>query len=212
MITSITTLVVIIKDQSTSTRDRLIDSTLDLVAARGFDGVSVGDIEAGAGLAPRSGALYKYFDSKLAVLEAGLERYLQAIAGMEVDVAAIAGVDAVAETEAIVRALLDELDRERTITHVIEREGARLPELRDRMREGIADRGYRIAAAFIERLAPTLRGQAVDSDALAVLLAGSLINLRRSTWTFGAPPLGLDDDRIIASYLALTRALIEPDR
>lgn len=193
--------------RSAATKERLIDATLALVAARGFDGVSVGDIEAGAGLAPRSGALYKYFDSKLAVLEAGLERHLASIADLELDLEA-APLEDVGEVEAVVRWLLDELDHERTITHVIEREGDRLPELRDRMRAGISDRGYRMTAAFVERWTSS-RGLAPDdTEALAVLLIGGIINLRRSTWTFGAPPLGIDDDRIIAVFVALSESLL----
>ncbi len=184
---------------------------MELVAERGFDGVSVGDIEADAGLAPRSGALYKYFDSKLAVLEAGLERHLATIADVEVDLADVPLADPRSEIDGVVRWLLAELDTERTITHVIEREGDRLPGLRDRMRDGVSDRGYRIAASFIERWAGTNSTQPIDNEALAVLLIGGLINLRRSTWTFGAPPLDLDDDRFVDTFLALCVALVDID-
>jgi AcrR family transcriptional regulator len=200
-----------VQSGSPETRARLIEATLELVAERGFDGVSVGDIEAGAGLAPRSGALYKYFDSKLAVLEAGLERHLASIADVELDLFDAPLAEPRAEIEAVVRWLLSELDRERTITHVIEREGDRLPELRDRMRAGVSDRGYRIAARFIERWAATMTEQPIDHEALAVLLIGGLVNLRRSTWTFGAPPLALDDERIVDTFLALSTALLDID-
>lgn len=199
-----------VKDRATDTRERLIDATLTLVAQHGFDGVSVGDIETGAGLAPRSGALYKYFPSKLAVLEAGLERHLAAVAGVEVDLHDAPLGDPATEITAMARWLLAELDAERTITHVIEREGDRLPEVRDRMRAGISDRGYRIAAAFIERWAVD-RAAAVDREVLGVLMVGALINFRRSTWTFGAPPLGLDDERFIADFVTLCTALIHLD-
>ena len=198
-----------VKYEPSPTRERLIDATMELVAQRGFDGVSVGDIEAGAGLAPRSGALYKYFDSKLALLEAGLERHLTSVADVDLDLSAAPLTEVRAEIEALIRWLLDELDRERTITHVIEREGDRLPELRDRMRTGISDRGYRIAAAFIERWAAHIGPQRIDHESLAVLLIGGLINLRRSTWTFGAPPLDLDDERVLDTFLALSTTLLD---
>lgn len=200
-----------VKAPTTDTRQRLIDATLQLVAARGFDGVSVGNIESTAGLAPRSGALYKYFDSKQAVLEAGLEQHLASIADVETDLAEMPLTDPRAETDLIARWLLAELDRERTITHVIEREGDRLPELRDRMRDGVSDRGYRIAARLIERRSRTVTVQAIDHDALAVILVGAIINLRRSTWTFNQPPLGLDDERFIATFIELATALLDLD-
>lgn len=200
-----------VKAQSVHTRQRLIDAAVGLVAAHGFDGVSVGDIELAAGLAPRSGALYKYFESKLAVLEAGLAQHLDSIADVEIDLAGTPLTDPRAETDLIARWLLAELDRERTITHLIEREGDRLPELRDRMREGISDRGYRIAAAFIERWSRTATVKAIDHDALAVVLVGAIINLRRSTWTFNQPPLGLDDERFLATFTDLATAVLDLD-
>lgn len=198
-----------VKSGFVDTRQRLINATLQLVAERGFDGVGVGDIEAAAGLAPRSGALYKYFDSKLAVLQAGLEQHLAAIGDAEADIAEAPVAEAAAEVEALASWLLLELDRERTITHVIEREGDRLPELRDRMRHGVSDSGYRIAAAFIKRWAGTVTSEPLDYEALAVILIGAIINLRRSTWTFGAAPLGVDDERFVATFTALSAAILD---
>lgn len=200
-----------VKTRSPETRQRLIDATLELVAARGFKGVSVGDVESAAGLAPRSGAIYKYFDSKLAVLEAGLEQHLAAIGDVAIDLADVPLTDPRLETELVARWLLAELDRERTITHIIEREGDRLPELRERMRDGISDRGYRIAAAFIERWSAKVTIQPIDHGALAVILVGAIINLRRSTWTFAQAPLGLDDERFLATFVDLATALFDLD-
>lgn len=191
------------EEESASTRDRLIDATVELVAEHGYDGTSVGDIESRAGLAPRSGALYKYFDSKLAVLEAGLERHLDSVDAADLDLGGTPLQDLRAEVEFFGRWLLAEMDRERTITHVIEREGARLPELRDRMRTGISDRGYRAAATFVTRWSDQITPATEDHDALAVLLVGALVNFRRSTWTFGARPLSLDDDRVVDAFVAI---------
>lgn len=197
---------------SPGTRQRLIDACLELVVERGFDAASVGAIESRAGLAPRSGALYQYFDSKLAVLRAGLEHHLAAVEEVELDVdVGVAGDENLRdEVAGVARWLLDELHRERMITHVMEREGDRLPELRDRMREGITERGLRIATRFLDRWGiEKLGGEPVDRDALAVLMVGALVNVRRSTWTFGAPPLRVDDQRIIDTFVDLVITLAD---
>lgn len=193
-----------------TTRDRLIDASLELVAEHGYEGTSVGDIESRAGLSPRSGALYKYFDSKLAVLEAGLERHLESVEAADLDLAGTPLDDLRAEIEFFGRWLLAEMDRERTITHVIEREGARLPELRNRMRAGISDRGYRAAATFVTRWSHRATPATPDHEALAVLLVGALVNFRRSTWTFGVEPLGLDDGRAIDAFVAIATTHFQP--
>jgi AcrR family transcriptional regulator len=56
------------------TRERIIAAGLRLFADRRVRGTTVGQIEKAAGLTPRSGALYKHFGSKEAVLEAAVER------------------------------------------------------------------------------------------------------------------------------------------
>ena len=203
---------VVMSGERASTRDRLIAAAMDLVAERGFDATRVGDIEAAAGLAPRSGALYQYFDSKLATLRAGLEEHLQSVEVMAAFLDGAPVEDLRPSIGEIARWLLDELDRERVVTHVIEREGGRLPDLRDRMRADISDRGYRTVSTLLERWVDRLEAPTNDHEALAVLLVGSLINLRRSTWTFAAPPLGVSDERILAAFEALVSVVVrDPD-
>lgn len=105
------------------------------------------------------------------------------------------------------RWLLVRLSGEEAITRIIEKESARFPHLIDAMREGLSDAGYRLASAYLQQRELDDRW---DSDALAVILLGSLINLRRSTGTFGKPPNGLDDDRVLATWVELGVALLTP--
>jgi AcrR family transcriptional regulator len=51
-----------------STRDRLLDAALELFARQGYAATSVAEIQEAAGLSPGSGALYKHFQSKNALL------------------------------------------------------------------------------------------------------------------------------------------------
>jgi AcrR family transcriptional regulator len=59
-----------------STRERLITEAMRLFSAKGFEATSVSQIEAAAGLAFGSGALYRHFKSKDALLDAGIDRQL----------------------------------------------------------------------------------------------------------------------------------------
>lgn len=52
----------------TDTRSKLIDAALSLFSDRGYAGVSIGAIEAAAGLAPRAGGFYRHFESKESLL------------------------------------------------------------------------------------------------------------------------------------------------
>jgi hypothetical protein len=49
-----------------------------------------------------------------------------------------------------------------------------------------------------------------DPDAVAVVLLGALVALRRTTWTFGTPPAGVDDDRALSSWTELALAWLDP--
>src|ERR1700753_2953978 len=61
-------------------RDALVGAARELFAQHGYDATSVADIQLAAGLTGGSGALYKHFASKEAVLEAGIDAYLAALA------------------------------------------------------------------------------------------------------------------------------------
>src|SRR5271154_3599127 len=62
--------------QEAPTRERLGTEGLRLFGEEGHQGNNVAQIEAAAGLAPGSGALYHHFKSKEALLEAGIDRQL----------------------------------------------------------------------------------------------------------------------------------------
>lgn len=52
------------------TADRLKQTAMQLFLEHGYGGTTIADIEAGAGLAPRSGTFYRHFESKEALLVA----------------------------------------------------------------------------------------------------------------------------------------------
>ena len=182
-----------------ATRQRLMEAALRLFAQQGFRQTTVGEIEAAVGLQPRRGALYRHFASKEALLDAvvrehtaGLrearDRMLALPAGEVRPVALQAGA-----------LVLEELRRERAIVDVLERDGDRIPQCRDLMREEISDVAYR---AMTDLLAGWLGRPPGSPDlaAPATLLLGGLINVHRSAWTFGAMPLGLDEQAYVEAW------------
>lgn len=191
----------------TSTRDRLMDAVLQLVADQGFRAVTVGAIEAEAGFAARGGALYKHFSSKAELLDMAVKRHVDSVAQFDELLVLLPLPDLRSELSLLGRWLLVRLTSEEALTRIVEKEAGRFPHLIDEMREGLSDAGYRLASAYLQQ-----RGldQRWDSDALAVILLGSLVNLRRSTWTFGKPPNGLDDERVLATWVELGAALLAP--
>jgi AcrR family transcriptional regulator len=58
------------RTRRTDTANRLKQAAMQLFLERGYGGTTIADIEAGAGLAPRSGTFYRHFESKEALLVA----------------------------------------------------------------------------------------------------------------------------------------------
>lgn len=194
-------------DRRSASKARLVDAALQLFAKQGFDTTTIGQIEAAAGFAPRSGALYQYFASKRALLDAGLEQHLASIDDVEEQLTIRPLGDVRSEITLLAHWLLAELDRERQITHLLEREGERLADLRERSRVGISERGYQIGSDLIGRWLPDTTK--TERDVFAVATIGALINFRRSTWTYGAPPRNLSDEDFINGWVELFRPHIE---
>lgn len=194
-----------------STRDRLLAAGIRLFAERGFRNTTVGDIEAAADLQPRRGALYHHFPTKQALLEAAVHTHLAIIeAGMR-QMDELPGLDVRTEALLMGRWLLTELDAERYLVRILEQDGDRLPEIRDLIRDRIIETGHRRVEHLLRRRLGGV-GPDLDTAALAALVIGPLANQRRVAWTYGAPPLGVDDERLLATWADTLATLVEAVR
>jgi len=105
------------------TRERLKREALRLFATNGFEGVTVGDIEAAAGLQPRRGALYRHFRSKEELLELAVQEAATERRRSEFDAATLAFGEVADVARRTGRWILADLDALRDIMQIIEREG-----------------------------------------------------------------------------------------
>jgi AcrR family transcriptional regulator len=191
-----------------STRDRLITEGLRLFAAKGYRATTVGEIEAAAGLQPRRGALYRHFPSKEALLEEAVRRHVEAVSAGQDWMLGLPRGDVRTEALVLGRFVFNELRAERAVIDVMEREGDRVPQLRDLFRERVSDTSFRAMTDLLRRWLPPDAETPADLDALGVLVLGSLINVHRSTRTFGGPPVGFTEDRLLAAWADLCVDLV----
>lgn len=177
-------------------------SALKLFADRGFAGTTVGDIEGEAGLAPRGGGFYRHFPSKEEVLAAAVDSQ---IGETERGQAAVLGLlplgDLRSELTLVCRWLLGAIDQQRDLFRVVERDGDRFPELRDRCRVHLVDAAHLAAVEFTGRWAGEMSRPSHDPQASAAIMIGAVFNYRHSQWTYGQPPLGVDETRFITSWV-----------
>ncbi|MEY2433614.1 MAG: hypothetical protein QOC92_3339 [Acidimicrobiaceae bacterium] len=189
----------------TDTRQKLLDAGMRLFAERGFDATSVADLEEAVGLQPRRGGLYKHFANKNELLDAAVHRYLDdadAIAGglESLDLGGSTDPEALqALMVNLARVFLAEMDRLEGLTRLLEHDGPRLGAVTAEVKLRAVDLSYRATATLISVIAPFV----ADPEATAVAVLGSLVALRRTTWTFGSPPLSIDDDRFLRAWSSL---------
>ncbi len=187
------------------TRERILGAALDLFAANGFAGTSVGDIEAAAGLSPRSGALYKHFPSKTALLETALDERMEAITELRARIDLGDLGDPRAELTLIARWGLAELRRERLLARLVMKDGDRVPGIAERFREAIVEPGLALSADVIARQG---RPGLDDPEATAAALCASLVGFSLQGALFG-DDVSVADDRLVAAWVDLAMSTIE---
>lgn len=178
-----------------------------LFAERGFDATSVADIEVAVGLQPRRGGLYKHFANKHDLLDAAVRQHLEQASSIardfdELDVTGMTSEPSSLRPLLVVlgRVFLQAMDDLEALTRVLEHDASRLPALTAAVKEDAVDLSYRTAARLVAAFAPRV----TDPDASAVVILGSLVALRRTTWTFGTAALSMDDDRFLRTWADLT--------
>jgi len=185
------------------TRGRILREALRLFAERGYRDVTVGQIEAAAGLAPRRGGFYRHFASKESVLAETVEHHALELAAIGQDAASSPG-----DPEERLRRLaawgLAFLRGQRLLLRVLAREGDRLPALRRTVLGRLVDPGYRLARREFARLRPRARPQEVRGVAAVAL--GALVHFVEDGQSFGVPPARASERAFVDAWVALLLA------
>ena|SRR5258708_3376129 len=184
-----------------TTRDRLIAAALELFAERGYNGTSVGDIEAAAGLSPRAGALYKHFASKEDVLTAALRHSTEVIHAADTTLLQSPLGNLRADLTLLCRWGLHVVGRDQQLMKILMKDGEHFPELRREFNERIVRKGQVLAATWLERRNRSVGGVLEDANATVTPLLNAIIYQRVGQTLFGEPPGGLDDDRFVAAWV-----------
>jgi AcrR family transcriptional regulator len=157
-----------------SRRDEFIDAGMRLFADRGYAATTVADIQTACGLAAGSGALYKHFTSKQALLEAGVRRYVADLEQRRDGFVQALPDDPAEALQLIALAVSGAMAGDRSIIRITMRDLEAFPELLDILWQGL------LGALYVE-LADWLRGQAArervavtDPRSTAAVLLASL--------------------------------------
>ncbi len=195
-----------------STRERIIDESLRLFAARGYSATSVAEIEAASGLSPGAGGLYRHFRSKYEVLAAAMhehaarsrEQVAQALAEMH---AVGASVDLEERLRRLCRAGLGKMHEERELIQVFFRDLSQFPELVATVREGLLQPMFDAIPNWF-RAQPEYRDLDVDWPAVAAVLGGAIVHYRLFKETVGEPPGHAAKEDFVSTWVRLAQGLL----
>lgn len=191
-----------------STRDRLVAEAMRLFSSRGFEATSVAQIEAAAGLSAGSGALYRHFKSKDALLDAGIDRQLDRRRAMHDIRGLFAGLgDLHAELTALGRYLLTVLDQESQLLQIAARTPAGLSEQLDTAYASLIDGLTAELAEWISAWNPH-EGERTCA-VLAALGVNGLLGARVAASLFHQAQTQAPDEEYLSEWTAVLAARIE---
>jgi AcrR family transcriptional regulator len=193
---------------SAPTRDRLVTEAMRLFGEQGYQATSITQIEAAAGLAPGSGALYHHFKSKEALLEAGIDRQLDRRRAMHDIRTLFAGLgDLRIELTMLGRYVLTVLDEETQLLQIAARTP---PDQSPRLNNAYAalvDGLYAEVADWIKGWVPKISDR--SAKAIAAVAVDALLGKRATSTVFRIPAADIHDEQYIAEWTAMLAGRVE---
>jgi AcrR family transcriptional regulator len=178
-----------------------------LFAERGIKGTSVSQIEAASGLRPGSGGLYHHFDSKDAVLAAGVARHLARLDALRHIRGVFAGLGNLEVALVLTaRYYLAELDSQTELLRLLASEARRRPDLLTEAVEHLVASTYE---SFAEWLSNETGQPAEQLQAAVHLALGALLATRLTRDVFGFPLTPPDNDQLAATWAQMVMASID---
>jgi AcrR family transcriptional regulator len=190
---------------ATPTRERIVDEAMRLFSRHGYAATSIAKIEAAAGLTPGAGGLYHHFESKEAVLAAGIERHLARLGALR-EIRNVLGSlgDLKAELTLTARYVLAELDSESELLRILASDVRNRPQLLTSAVEQLVSSTFIGFATWVgersERALPDDEAKAIAAFGLGSLLCTRLLRDVLSI------PAQVDDDSLVATWVQMMLA------
>jgi AcrR family transcriptional regulator len=190
------------------TRERLVTEAMRLFGEQGYQATSVAQIEAAAGLAPGSGALYHHFKSKEELLGAGVDRQLDRRSAMRDIRSLFAGLgDLRIELTMLGRYVLTVLDDETQMLRVASQVPADLSKRLTAAYGALFEGLYAELADWVRGWVPDLTKR--DAAAVAAVGVNALYGKRATKMFLQRSTADMPDEQYVAEWTAMLTGRIE---
>jgi AcrR family transcriptional regulator len=192
-----------------STRERILVSSLSLFASRGFDGTDIVDIEEAVGLTPGSGGFYRHFKNKEDVLRAAIDAEIARVQEHHRSLAkSEATADPAEDLAQRVELMLEMLGQMRNLMAVMAHDNDRFPDLLAKVGAAMADSGVAIDADELESLLQRCSAPSHPPLVVATILTMAGTGFTLAEMLFGRPVADVDREQFgrVLTELVLGRA------
>jgi len=183
--------------------ERLLDAAIRLFSEKGYERTSVGEIQEEAGLTFGSGALYKHFPSKEAVLAEGVERFVESARTERKMLGDLDSEPIASALRAIAERAMVSFSRDQDALRIVWRDLENFPQLQERVRSERIRSTFDDFSAWLEHQHDLGRLQAHDSRAVSAVALGSLAFFQILQFLMHDTPAGIDEDRFVTAWTQL---------
>jgi AcrR family transcriptional regulator len=190
-----------------STRERLLDAAMNLFARQGYGATSIADIQGACGLSPGSGALYKHFPSKKALLQEATRRHLEQMGAMHDDYNRTRPTDVKGALRAGAEQIWASVNNNTALLRVMFREPEALDGMVDDVWSVATTTAYKRVGRALAAATEDGTAQVDDPEATAIVLVAALAYLPIAQLLVGRTPGDVDTERFRQAWLRLAEGV-----
>jgi AcrR family transcriptional regulator len=190
-----------------STRERLLDAAMTLFARQGYAATSIADIQQACGLSPGSGALYKHFPSKKALLQEATRRQVELMGAMRDDYNRNRPTDIQGALRRGAEQIWASIDYNSQLLRVMFREPEAIEDMIDELWTAASITAYQRVGRGLAAATEAGVAKADDPEATATVLVAALAYLPIAQLLVGRTPGDIDKERFRQAWLRLAEGV-----
>jgi AcrR family transcriptional regulator len=189
------------------TRERLLDAAMELFARQGYAATSIADIQQACGLSPGSGALYKHFPSKKALLQEATRRQVKQMAEMSDDYNRMQPTDTKGALRQGAEQIWASVESNSQLLRVMFREPEAIDDMIDDLWSAATNMAYERVGRALTAAKEAGVAPADDPQATATVLVAALAYLPIAQLLVGRTPGDIDAERFREAWVRLAEAV-----
>lgn len=190
-----------------STRERLLEAAMELFARQGYASTSIADIQQACGLSPGSGALYKHFPSKKALLQEATRRQVEQMGAMRDDYNRTRPTDTRGALRQGAEQIWASIGSNSQLLRVMFREPEAIEDMIDDLWSAAASTTYQRMGRALTAAKDAGIARADDPEATATVLVAALAYLPIAQLLIGRTPGDMDAQRFREAWLRLAEGV-----